>query len=199
MKRNVSTRSHQVCIKIKTEILRIFVCLSSVNKLKERVWCITPACVVMYYTSVCGVLHQHVWCITSACVVYYTSMCGVLHQHVWYIIPASVVYYTSMCSILYQHVWCKTPAYVVYYTSMCDDVLYQHVWCFTPECKGYYTNINVTKNIFLLDCCVECNAALVAEHFTEGEVFENANIYVRKITDQHNKEDIQVIPEVRNV
>ena len=74
------------------------------------------------------------------------------------------------------------PARVAYYIS---------VWV-------YYTNMNVIRNIFLLDCCVECNAALVAEHFTEGEVFENANIYVRKITDERSKEDVQVITEVRN-
>ena len=49
---------------------------------------------------------------------------------------------------------------------------------------------------FLLDCCVECNAALVAEHFSEGEVFEGASIYVRRITDEHNKEDLQAISEV---
>ena len=49
---------------------------------------------------------------------------------------------------------------------------------------------------FLLDCCVECNAALVAEHFTEGEMFEGASIYVRRITDEHNKEDLQAISGV---
>jgi hypothetical protein len=55
----------------------------------------------------------------------------------------------------------------------------------------------VLKVFFSLDCCVECNAALVAEHFTEGEMYENANIYVRKITEEHSTEDIQAILEVQ--
>jgi hypothetical protein len=52
------------------------------------------------------------------------------------------------------------------------------------------------KDVFLLDCCVECNAALVAERYSEDEVYESANIYVRKITEEHSKEDVQAILEV---
>lgn len=45
------------------------------------------------------------------------------------------------------------------------------------------------------DCCVECNAALVAEHFTEDEEYENANIYIRRITGGQNKQDVNTVLE----
>ncbi len=70
----------------------------------------------------------------------------------------------------------------------------------TPKRKSLlisWTDMNTPlKDFFSLDCCVECNAALVAEHYCEGEVYESAKIYVRKITDEHSKEDVQAILEV---
>ncbi|CAB4022284.1 ubiquitin carboxyl-terminal hydrolase 48-like [Paramuricea clavata] len=76
-------------------------------------------------------------------------------------------------------------------------------WEVLSQTFGFDVEIKIVSEVFeencmysiTPDCCVECNAALVAEHFTEGEMYENANIYVRKITVEHSTDDIQAILE----
>ena len=43
---------------------------------------------------------------------------------------------------------------------------------------------------------MECNAALVAENFTEGQEYESANIYVRKVTEKAITDNSQAMIEV---
>ena len=65
--------------------------------------------------------------------------------------------------------------------------------------EEYHHNNNIQAFSHFLECCLNCNAALVNEHFSEFEIFERANIYVRKITDQHTQEEVQAILEVPSI
>lgn len=50
--------------------------------------------------------------------------------------------------------------------------------------------------ILFSDCCEECNAALVAEHMSECEEYECAEIYVRKMIEQRTEEEAEAVAEV---
>ncbi|XP_028393956.1 ubiquitin carboxyl-terminal hydrolase 48-like [Dendronephthya gigantea] len=76
-------------------------------------------------------------------------------------------------------------------------------WEVLSETFGFDVEIKIVSDVYeenclysiTPDCCVECNAALVAEHFTEGEEYENANIYIRRITEEQKKQDVNILLE----
>ena len=94
------------------------------------------------------------------------------------------------------------------YHPRCDDndgassaiiYLWGMEWEVLSQTFGFDVEIKIVSDVFeekclysiTPDCCVECNAALVAEHYCEGEMYESANIYVRKITEEYSKENVQ--------